>query len=126
MNFITLEDVCDEILNCTQADIDEANSFVSNTAKRLGVKTAQIKSPPVFTVKRLAVVYALYICAVRNIGKDNLTALDTESLRQDIYAQKAQFLKAELRQLETQVDFEDFTGKTSGLESCCIAVVRRA
>lgn len=108
MDFITLEDVVDEIVTCTQADIDDANDYLFGQAKRLRVSEARIVLPPVYTAKRLGIVYALYNAAVRSIGKDNLTGLDAESTRQDIYAQKAKFFKAELDKLETSVTADDF------------------
>ena len=113
MELITLEDVTDEIVTCEQSDVDEANDYLVNMAKRLNVKETKIITPPAYTVKRLGVVYALYICCVRNIGKDNLTSLDTESTRNDIYAQKAKFYKEELARLEKGLSAFDFTGKTS-------------
>lgn len=113
MELITLEDVTDEIVTCEQSDVDEANSYLVNMAKRLNVKEERIINPPAYTVKRLGVVYALYICCVRNIGKDNLTSLDTESTRNDIYAQKAKFYKEELARLEKSISAFDFTGKSN-------------
>lgn len=111
MELITLEDVTDEIVTCEQSDVDEANNYLVNMAKHLNVKEERIINPPAYTVKRLGVVYALYICCVRNIGKDNLTSLDTESTRNDIYAQKARFYKEELARLEKSISAFDFTGK---------------
>ena len=84
MDFITLEDVNDEIVECTQDDIAEANSYLLIVSQRLNVKEDRIVTPAAYTVKRLGVVYALYIACVRSVGKDNLTSLDTESTRNDI------------------------------------------
>ena len=113
MELITLADVTDEIVTCEQSDVDEANDYLVSMAKHLNVKETKIITPPAYTVKRLGVVYALYICCVRNIGKDNLTSLDTESTRNDIYAQKAKFYKEELARLEKGLSAFDFTGKTN-------------
>ena len=127
MDFITLEDLNDEIVTCVQTDVDEANMFLLNVAKRSGVNEAKIVIPPVYTVKRLGVVYALYIACVRNIGKDNLTSLDTESTRQDIYAQKAKFYKEELDSLLNSVSAADFlNGNANAYAGTWMAVVRRA
>lgn len=117
VEFITLEDVTDEIVECTVSDVADANDYLLNVAKRFGVNEARIKQPPVYSVKRLGVVYALYICCVRNIGKDNIVALDTESTRVDIYAQKAKFFKAELDKLEKTLSASDFIDKQSGYGS---------
>lgn len=109
MDFITLNDVVDDIVQCTQSDVDEANSFLMGIAKRLRISNERIVLPPVFTVKRLGCVYALYIACTRSMGRDNLTSLDTQALRQDIYAQKREAFKVELDKLMEEVDAEDFT-----------------
>lgn len=114
MDFITLADTTDEIVTCTQADVDQANSALVEIANRMLIKEVDIITPVAFTVKRLGIVYALYIAAVREIGKDNLTSLNTESTRMDIYAQKAKFFKEELDKLEKEVKASDFTGKELG------------
>ena len=114
MNFITLADTTDEIVVCTQADVDQANDFLTEIAHRMLVKDVEIITPVALTAKRLGIVYALYIAAVREIGKDNLTSLNTESTRQDIYAQKAKFFKEELDKLEPEIRASDFTGKELG------------
>lgn len=121
MALITLQDVNDEIIECLQSDVDEANTYLLNIAKRLGVREAKIKIPPVYTVKRLGASYALYICAVRNIGKDPTTSLDTESTRQDIYAQKARFFEKEYTRLEKIVTADDFIDKEDD-SGCCFSV----
>ena len=111
MDFITLADVVDDIVQCTQTDVDEANSFLMGIAKRLRISEERIVSPAVYTVKRLGCVYALYIACVRSMGKDNLTSLDTEALRADIYAQKKEVFKVELERLEQAIEADDFTGE---------------
>ena len=127
MNFITLNDVNDEIVTCVQADVDDANMFVLNVAKKDGVNEAKIVIPPVYTVKRLGIVYALYVASVRSIGKDNLTSLDTESTREDIYAQKAKLFKEEIEALQKSISAADFiNGKPSDYAGTWTAVVRRA
>ena len=127
VEFITLEDVTDEIVECTESDVTDANDYLLNVAKRFGVSEARIKIPPVYSVKRLGVVYALYICCVRNIGKDNLTSLDTESTRDDIYAQKAKLFKEEIEALQKSISAADFIdGNASAYAGTWTAVVRRA
>ncbi len=126
MNFITSDDVFDEIVSCSDEDITEANGFLTSVARKLGLSENDILETPVYTVKRLACVYALYVCCVRNIGKDNLTSLDSESVRQDIYAQKAQYYKAELDRLNSMITSDDFTGKPASFGSCLSVPVRRA
>lgn len=110
MEFITLDDVTDEIVDCSQEDVDEANSYLTIVAKRLNVREERIITPTAYTVKRLGVIYALYIACVRNIGRDNITSLDTESTRNDIYAQKARFFREEWKAMEKAITSADFTG----------------
>lgn len=109
MDFITLNDVVDDIVQCTQNDVDEANSFLMGIAKRLRISEERIVTPAVYTVKRLGCVYALYIACTRSMGRDNLTSLNTEALRQDIYAQKREAFKTELERLEKEIEADDFT-----------------
>lgn len=118
MNFITLEDVVDDIVNCSESDIEEANSYLLNIAKRFRVKEARIKIPAVYTVKRLGCVYALYIACIRCIGTDNIVALDTESARSDIYAQKAKFFKDEMDRIEKNLSAADFIDKDGERGGC--------
>lgn len=128
MDFITLNDVNDEIVECTQADVDEANSYLMIVSKRLNVREERIVTPAAYTVKRLGVIYALYIACVRNVGKDNLTSLDTESTRNDIYAEKARFYREEWKLLEKNMTAADFTGGSNGigLGGICSVPVWRA
>ena len=109
MDFITLSDVVDDIVQCTQNDVDEANSFLLGIAHRLRISDERIVTPAVYTVKRLGCVYALYIACTRSMGRDNLTSLNTEALRQDIYAQKREAFKTELERLEKEIEADDFT-----------------
>lgn len=109
MDFITLNDVVDDIVQCTQSDVDQANEFLLGIAKRLRISNERIVLPAVYTVKRLGCVYALYIACTRSMGRDNLTSLNTEALRQDIYAQKREAFKTEMERLEEQMEADDFT-----------------
>lgn len=109
MDFITLDDVVDDIVQCTQNDVDEANSFLLGIAHRLRISDERIVTPAVYTVKRLGCVYALYIACTRSMGRDNLTSLNTEALRQDIYAQKREAFRTELERLEKEIEADDFT-----------------
>lgn len=109
MDFITLNDVVDDIVQCTQSDVHQANELLLGIAKRLRISNERIVLPAVYTVKRLGCVYALYIACTRSMGRDNLTSLNTEALRQDIYAQKREAFKTELERLEEQMEADDFT-----------------
>ena len=109
MDFITLNDVVDEIVEVTQDEVDDANSFLLGIAKRMHISEERIVTPAVWTVKRLGCVYALYIACTRCMGKDNLTSLNTEALRMDIYAQKREAFKTELDKLMEEIEAADFT-----------------
>lgn len=126
MDFITLQDVTDEIVTCVQADVDEANSYLTNIAKRLNVKEERIVTPAAYTLKRLGVVYALYIACVRCMGKDNIVSLDTESLRSDIYAQKARYYREEIKTIEKSLSESDFTADYRNANGVVSVPVRRA
>ena len=122
-----MDDVADEIVECNVNDIAQANRYLLNLARRLGADVARLRTPPVYTVERLGISYALYICCVRSIGKDNLVSLDTESTRNDIYAQKARFFKAEIDSLLkelTAADFEEAKGGSSFGSGVCVPVRR--
>ena len=123
-----MDDVTDEIVECNVNDVAQANRYLLNLARKLGANEARLKTPPVYTVERLGIAYALYICCVRSIGKDNLVSLDTESTRNDIYAQKARFFKAEIDSLTkelTAADFEETQGGGSSFGSGVCVPVRR-
>lgn len=109
MEFITLADVVDDIVEVTQTEVDDANAFLTGITKRLRISEERIVTPAVWTVKRLGCVYALYVACTRCMGKDNLTSLNTEALRQDIYAQKREAFKTELERLEKEIEAADFT-----------------
>ena len=126
MDFITLQDVTDEIVTCIQSDVDEANSYLTNISKRLNVKEERIVTPAAYTLKRLGVVYALYIACVRCMGKDNIVSLDTESLRSDIYAQKARYYREEIKTIEKSLSESDFTADYRNANGVVSVPVRRA
>ena len=109
MDFITLADVVDEIVEVTQTEVDDANDFLMGITKRMHISEERIVTPAVWTVKRLGCVYSLYIACTRCMGKDNLTSLNTEALRQDIYAQKREAFKTELDKLMEEIEAADFT-----------------
>ena len=109
-----MDDVADDIVECNVNDVAQANRYLLNLARKLGANVARLRTPPVYTVERLGVAYALYICCVRSIGKDNLVSLDTESTRNDIYAQKARFFKAEIDGYLKDLTAEDFEEAKSG------------
>jgi hypothetical protein len=109
MEFVTLEDVQDRILQVDHEDIDEANKFIEDTALRLGVAIDKIKSPVGYRVKRLGVVFACYNRCLASVGTDGSTVFDG-SRNTDVFAQKLQFYRAELNRLEAELVVADFTG----------------
>ena len=115
MQFITLDDIQDKLLNVTENDIIEANLFVTDKANRMGVELEKISVPATFNVKRLAVCFACYNRCLACVGTDATTSFDNGS-RQDIFAQKLEFYKSELKFIEARLTETDFTGvKANGV-----------
>lgn len=113
MEFIALDDVRDEILQVSDADIDEANRYVTNIGVRLGVAEDTFVTPFRYPTYRLAVVYACYLCALRHVGADGSVIFDGKE-NADIYAQKLAHYRNEVRAIEPRLVASDFTDqKTS-------------
>ena len=108
--YIFLDDIKDEVLRCTQSDVDEGNNYIARMAFRLGVSTADIVVPTPIVIKRIGVVYACYNRALNTVGTDPTTAIDG-SRSEDIYNIKRKTYLDELRRLENEITVEDFTGR---------------
>ncbi len=114
MGFITIDDVSDEILKVNENDIEEANRFVTDIGIRLGVAENSFIRPPRYMTRRLAIVYACYLCALRNVGADGSVIFDGKE-NADIYAQKLAFFRNELQAIEARMAASDYTDQnTSG------------
>ncbi|MBR6635949.1 MAG: hypothetical protein IKK97_00710 [Phascolarctobacterium sp.] len=112
MEFITLADIQDKILQCDEHDVAEANAFLLSTALSLGVKEDEIKLPANFMVKRLGVVFACYNRCLLSVGSD-ATVVFEGSRNDDVFAQKLEFYKNEVKAITDELRTYDFTGIAS-------------
>ena len=110
MCYIVLEDIKDEVLNCTQDDVDEGNGHIVRTALKCGVVATEIAEPISPIVKRLGVMYACYNRALNTVGTDPTVTVDG-SRSEDIYNIKRKTYLDELRRIENDITDVDFTGK---------------
>ena len=117
--YITSNDIHDKLLSVTEYDIAEANIFIEDTAARMGVMPASIRMPLPFMLKRLAVCFACYNSCLAHIGTDATTTFDGGD-RKDIYAQKLEFYKNELNEIQNKLTKADFIGDTVGVSSLSI------
>ena len=108
MEFIALADVRDSVLQCDELDIAEANTFVLNTAIKLGAKQEDIKLPASYLVKRLGIVFACYNRCLLSVGSD-ATVVFEGSRNDDVFAQKLAFYKAEVEKISNELRVYDFT-----------------
>lgn len=115
MDYIALEDVQDRILQVDFADIEEANKYIESAAFRMGVNVDKIIVPVSFKVRRLGIAFACYNRCLASVGADGSTVFDG-GRNTDVFAQKLQFYRAELKRLEDELVASDFTGsgKASG------------
>lgn len=113
MEFINDFDIRDKLLQVTEADVAEANAYVSDIAKSMGVEENSIPSVVPAKIKRLAVVYACYICCINSIGTDSTTTFDNGE-RTDIFEQKRVTYKEELDKIIAGLTANDFTGAQLG------------
>ena len=113
MKYISLFDIKDDLLNVTDDDVAEAEGYIENTAQRKGIKLEDILDPLPFKARRLAVCFACYNCCLRNVGTDPTTTFDGGQ-RNDIYAQKLELYKQELKAINETLSAFDFTGIYSG------------
>lgn len=91
MSYFDIEDVRDSLLrgHISESDVNESTRYVAGLAARLGVKAADIRSPTPYPVERLALFYALMVCA-RNLsmmaqGRANEAGDDPYELKRRIY-----------------------------------------
>lgn len=112
MEFITLDDVRDNVLQVTEEDIKEANEYVLATAVSIGTDVADIKLPANYMVKRLGIVFACYNRCLLSVGSD-ATVVFEGNRNNDVFAQKLEFYKNELNELTAELRTYDFTGIAS-------------
>lgn len=115
--FVGIDDIHDAILEVTTDDIAEANMFVIDAGIRLGVSEEDMITPPRFITRRLAVVFACYLAALRSVGSDGTAVFDGRD-NADIYAQKLSYYQKEVRSIESRLTAGDFTDKqTAGIKT---------
>ena len=110
---ITITDIHDKLLNVTEQDITVANLFIEDLAGRMGVKPEEIRKPVPFLVKRLAIYYACYNRCLACVGTDATTTFDGGD-RKDIYAQKLDFYKKGIDEIQAKLTQADFKGAVVG------------
>lgn len=118
MEYISKLDINDSFLDVADKDIAEANAHIEDLANRRGV---EIKIPIPHILKRLAICFACYSCCLNAVGTDPTTSFDGGS-REDIYSQKLEFYKQEIKDIESKLTDADFTGKKAG--RTCISLWR--
>lgn len=119
MEYVKLEDIKDEILECTEDDIAAANKYVDQIARTLGVDEDKVADPVPFIVNRLGICFACYNRALMNVGTDPTTTLDG-SEGKDINDQKRKLYLQELECIKEKLTAEDFTGEKRGGNSTVI------
>lgn len=110
MQFITIDDVQDDILRVNENDIDEANAFATDAGVRLGVAESDFIQPARYLTRRLAIVYACYMSALRSVGTDGSVIFNGQE-NVDIYAQKLKFYRDELNGITERLTASDFATK---------------
>ena len=113
VEYITSNDIQDNLLNVTEQDIAEANLFIEDIAGRMGVKPENIRMPLPYLVKRLAICFACYNRCLACVGTDATTTFDGGD-RKDIYAQKLELYKKEIEEIQAKLTKSDFTGAIVG------------
>lgn len=113
MKYITPEDFYDNVLDVAVNDILEAEGYIENVALGKGVEVDKFLSPLPFKARRLAICFACYNCCLRKVGTDPTTTFDGGQ-RADIYAQKLELYKQELKAINETLSASDFTGVPSG------------
>lgn len=114
--YISINDIQDNLLAVSEQDITEANLFIEDLAGRMGVKNEEIRKPLTFMVRRLAVYYACYNRCLACVGTDATTTFDGGD-RKDIYAQKLEFYKNGIDEIQAKLTASDFTGNKVGTTS---------
>ena len=123
MEYISLDDIRDEILQCTDDDLTMGNDTIEHLASKLGV--SEIKLPVKAIVKRLGVASACYNRCLMQAGTDPTATFNGANGMEnsDIYAQKLKLYKAEMQRLLETITSADF-GVTGGRGRCSIALYR--
>lgn len=122
MEFITLNDIRDSVLQCDENDVAAANEYLYNTALKMGVEEADIVLPASFIVKRLGIAFACYNRCLLSVGSDG-TVIFEGSRSEDVFNQKLALYKEEIKAITDELRVYDFTG-TALKGSACIGLWR--
>ena len=114
MEFITLEDIDDNILTCKDSDVDYANDFLLSLATSYGLEEGDILTPCRMRVKRLGIAIACRECAAAMIGSDT-TVMVNGQRGDDVYMQKYKVYAELVKEFESSLSFADFAA--DGTES---------
>lgn len=109
MEYITKLDIRDKLLKVVERDVLEANDYVDSLAIGLGVDTSKMQGKVPAKIKRLAVVYACYLCCLNSVGMDSTTTFDNGE-RTDVFEQKRSAYKKELDGIVAGLTAVDFLG----------------
>lgn len=107
MEFITLDDISDNVLTCRAADIEYANDYLYRKAKSFGLADDEIRLPAIATIKQLGVAVACRECAIAMVGSDTTVMVDG-SRSDDIYLQKYKIYKELASSIEGSLSYSDF------------------
>jgi len=110
MDFISLNDIQDSILNCTDDDVSFANDRLEAKAKSFGLTDDEIVSPCRESVKQLGTAIACRQCALRMIGSDTTVMINGQR-GDDIFLQKYKTYAEQVKTLSASMDFTDFAGE---------------
>lgn len=123
MDYISLDDIKDEILQCTADDVAMGNDTIEHLANKLGV--SKIIVPVKAIIKRLGVVSACYNRCLMQAGTDPTTVFNGAggAENSDVYGQKLKMYKAEMQRLTETITTADF-GVSGGRGRSTISLYR--
>ena len=107
MDFITLEDIDDNILTCRESDVAYANDSLLAKARAFGLAEGDILLPCGARVKRLGIALACRQCAAAMVGSDT-TVMVNGQRGDDVYLQKYKVYDDLVKSLGASLSFSDF------------------
>lgn len=114
MEFITEADNTDNILTWRESDIEAANDYLLSLARKYGLTDELILIPPRSGIKRLGVAVACRECAASMVGSDATVSVNGRS--EDIYLQKYNLYRSMVKDLASNLGFEDFAVENTSAE----------
>lgn len=123
MEYISYDDIQDEVLRCSYDDIVIGNEAIERLAAKLGV--SEITEPVSSPVRRFGVAVACYNCCLRKAGTDPTVTFNGAGAveNSDIYSQKLKMYKTEIERLSADISALDF-GVTGGRGRTSIPLYR--